>query len=98
MMSKNLVIGIIVVLFSTLGAMQASGSDGDDCSTLLTTVCNNCHNSERICKSMGGPEEKWQVILDWMISNGAKVADHEKTLLVNCLTEPYDEAKKACTK
>jgi len=97
MLSKNLLLGVIVAVVSVLGAVQASGQEGD-CSKLMTRVCNECHNSDRICKSMGGPEEKWQAILDWMISNGAALADDERTLLVDCLTEPYDEAKQACGK
>jgi hypothetical protein len=94
---KNLVLGIVVVLFSALGAVQASGTEGQ-CAQLLTTVCNDCHNTDRVCASMGGPEKKWKAILDWMISNGAELEKEEKSLLLDCLTEPYDEAKKACGK
>jgi hypothetical protein len=97
MLWKNLVLGIVVVLFSSLGAVQASGTDGQ-CTQLLNTVCNDCHNTDRVCDSMGGPEKKWKAILDWMISNGAELEKEEITLLVNCLTEPFEEAKKACGK
>ena len=97
MLWKNLVLGIIVVLFSALGAVQASGAEGQ-CTQLLTTVCNDCHNTDRVCESMGGSEKKWKAILDWMISNGAELEDDEKSLLLNCLTEPFEEAKKACGK
>ena len=97
MLWKNLVLGIVVVVFSALGAMQASGTEGQ-CTKLLNTVCNDCHNTDRVCDSMGGPEKKWKAILDWMISNGAELEDDEKTLLLNCLTEPFEEAKKACGK
>ena len=97
MLWKNLVLGIVVVLFSSLGAAQASGTEGQ-CTQLLTTVCNDCHNTDRVCDSMGGPEKKWKAILDWMISNGAELEEEEKTLLLNCLTEPFEEAKKACGK
>jgi hypothetical protein len=97
MLWKNLTLGIVVVLFSSLGAVQASGTDGQ-CTQLLNTVCNDCHNTDRVCDSMGGPEKKWKAILDWMISNGAELEKEEITLLVNCLTEPFEEAKKACGK
>ena len=97
MLWKNLVLGIIVILFSALGAVQASETEGQ-CTKLLTTVCNDCHNTDRVCESMGGSEKKWKAILDWMISNGAELEDDEKSLLINCLTEPFEEAKKACGK
>ena len=97
MLWKNLALGIIVVLFSSLSAMQASGTEGQ-CTQLLNTVCNDCHNTDRVCDSMGGPEKKWKAILDWMISNGAELEEEEISLLLNCMTEPYEEAKKACGK
>lgn len=97
MVWKNAFLGIVVVLFSALGAVQTSGAEGQ-CTQLLNTVCNDCHNTDRVCESMGGPEKKWKAILDWMISNGAELEDEEKGLLLDCLTEPYDEAKKACGK
>ena len=94
---KNLVLGIIVVVFSALGAIQASGTEGQ-CTQLLNTVCNDCHNTDRVCDSMGGSEKKWKAILDLMIISGADLEKDEKTLLLNCLTEPFEEAKKACGK
>lgn len=97
MLLRNIVLALIVVLFSASGVMQASGSEGQ-CSQLLTTVCNNCHNTDRVCGSMGGSEKKWKAILDWMNANGAELEDEEFSLLLNCLTEPFEEAKKACGK
>ncbi len=94
---KNFVLGTVLVLFSALGAGQAAGTEGQ-CTQLFSTVCNGCHNTDRVCDSMGGSEEKWQAILDWMISNGAELDKEEIALLINCLTEPYEEAKKACGK
>ena len=94
---KNLVLAIVVGLVSSLGAVQASGTEGQ-CSQLLNTVCNDCHNTDRVCDAMGGSEKKWKAILDWMISNGAELEEDEVALLVNCLTEPYEEARKACGK
>ena len=69
---KNFVLGTVLVLFSALGAGQAAGTQGQ-CTQLFSTVCNGCHNTDRVCDSMGGSEEKWQAILDWMISNGAEL-------------------------
>lgn len=97
MWRQNLVLVIVVVVFSSLGVVQASGTEGQ-CTQLLNTVCNDCHNTDRVCDSMGGSEKKWKAILDWMISNGAELEKDEKTLLLNCLTEPFEEAKKACGK
>ena len=97
MIWKNLVLAAILVTPIALGATQVSWAEGQ-CTKLLNTVCNDCHNTDRVCESMGGPEKKWKAIIDWMISNGAELEDDEKSLLVNCLTEPFEEAKKACGK
>ena len=94
---QNLVLGIVVVVFSFLGVVQASETEGQ-CTQLLNTVCNDCHNTDRVCDSMGGSEKKWKAILDLMIISGADLEKDEKTLLLNCLTEPFEEAKKACGK
>lgn len=97
MLSRNLILGIIAALVSILGTVQVSAEVGD-CAKLLTTVCTECHKSERICENMGGPEEKWEAILDWMTAKGAALEDEQRTLLIYCMTEPYDETKKACGK
>lgn len=97
MFRRNLAIAVIVVSISLCGALYANAEEGQ-CTKLLTTVCNDCHNTERVCDSMGGPEKKWKAILDWMISNGAELEEEEITLLLNCMTEPFEEAKKACGK
>ena len=97
MLWKNLVIGIAAAFLFNLGAGQAQAEEGQ-CTQLLTTICNGCHNSDRVCEKIGGPEKKWVGLLKWMVANGAELEDDEKTLLVNCMTEPYEEAKAFCGK
>ena len=96
MFCKNIFLASAIVLLSSLGIAKANAEG--QCSELMTTVCNDCHNTDRVCESMGGPEKKWKAIIDWMISNGAELSDDQQTLLINCLTEPYEEAKKVCGK
>jgi hypothetical protein len=96
MSGKNFFLVAVIVLLSALGTAKANAEG--QCKELLTTVCNDCHNTDRVCESMGGPEKKWKAIIDWMISNGAELSDEQQSLLVNCLTEPYEEAKKVCGK
>jgi cytochrome c5 len=93
---RNIFLVTVIVLFSAIGTTRAN-TDGE-CKKLLTTVCNDCHNTDRVCESMGGTEKKWKAIIDWMISNGAELSDDQQTLMINCLMEPYDEAKSICTK
>ena len=93
---KNIFLVAVIVLFSALGIAKANAEG--QCTELLTTVCNDCHNTDRVCESMGGTEKKWKAIIDWMISNGAELEDDQRTLMINCLMEPYDEAKAVCSK
>lgn len=97
MLWKNLVIGLAAALLFSLGASQAQAEEGD-CTQLLKTVCNDCHNSDRVCEKIGGTEKKWKALLSWMVANGAELEKEERTLLVNCMTEPFDEAKNFCKK
>jgi hypothetical protein len=94
---RNFFLLAVVLMFSALGAVQA-GADGAKCTKLLATVCNDCHNTDRVCDSIGGTKKKWKALIDWMISNGAELEDDEKILMIDCLSEPFDEAKKACQK
>ncbi|MBU0481278.1 MAG: hypothetical protein KKG47_09265 [Proteobacteria bacterium] len=96
MAKRNMVLAAVFLLFSTLGAVQAAAEG--QCAKLLTTVCNDCHNTDRVCNAMGGTPERMKGLIDWMISNGAELESEEKVLLVNCLSEPYEEAKKVCGK
>ena len=93
---KNIFLVAVIVLFSAIGITKANAEG--QCKELLTTVCNDCHNTDRVCESMGGTEKKWKAIIDWMISNGAELEDDQRTLMINCLMEPYDEAKAVCSK
>ena len=97
MLWRNVLLITVIVLFSGLG-MATANTDGQ-CKKLLTTICNDCHNTDRVCESMGGTEKKWKGLIDWMIANGAELEDDEKTLLINCLMEPpSEEAKQLCKK
>ena len=98
MFTKHFFTLAVIVSISLFGGVLSSYAQEGECAKLLTTVCNDCHNTDRVCNSMGGSEKKWKAILDWMISNGAELEKEEVTLLGNCLTEPYEEAKKACNK
>jgi hypothetical protein len=98
MFRKNVVAVVVVVAISIFAGVLISSAQEGQCTKLLTTVCNDCHNTDRVCDSMGGPEKKWKAILDWMISNGAELEEEEIALLLDCMTEPYEEAKKACGK
>ena len=93
---KNIFLVGVIVLFSAIGITKANAEG--QCKELLTTVCNDCHNTDRVCESMGGTEKKWKAIIDWMISNGAEMSDDQRTLMINCLMEPYEEAKAVCGK
>lgn len=97
MFRRNFIIAAIVVSISLCSTFISYAKEGQ-CTQLLTTVCNDCHNTDRVCDAMGGPEKKWKAILDWMISNGAELEEEEITLLLNCLTEPFEEAQKVCNK
>ena len=97
MVMKNVVLVAIIVLFAALGTVHADSNEGK-CTKLLNTICNDCHNTDRVCNSLGGTQKKWKALVEWMISNGAELEDDEKELIINCLVEPYDEAKKACNK
>ena len=97
MVSRNIILVLIIIMLSSLGTVQAA-SNGAKCNKLLETVCNDCHNTDRVCDAIGGTQKKWKALIDWMISNGAELEDDEKVLLIDCLSEPFDEAKKACGK
>jgi hypothetical protein len=45
---------------------------------------------------LGATEKQWQSLIKWMIANGADLEKDEVDLLVSCLSEPADEAKKTC--
>lgn len=97
MILKNLAIGIALACLLSLGSGQARAAEGQ-CAELLGSVCIGCHDSERVCAKIGGPEKKWVGLLKWMIANGAELEEEDKTLLINCMTEPYAEAKAFCGK
>lgn len=71
---------------------------GDICEESVNTVCIGCHNSDRVCESLGASEKTWQAVLDWMVSNGAELEDDEIEAMVKCFSAPSAGAKAACGK
>lgn len=83
---------LLIVLLSTAGPARAEGQ----CAKLMNSICLGCHNQDRFCERLGATENQWRSLLKWMIANGAELEDDEVNLLVGCLSEPADEAKKTC--
>jgi len=94
---RNLLV-VVIALLIVSGLRLADVRAEGQCVKLLDEVCMECHNNDKYCDTLGGTEKKWEALIDWMIANGAELDDGQIKLLVNCLSEPYEEAKKACGK
>ncbi len=63
----------------------APGVDG---ATLLQERCTVCHTLDRI-KQAKKTREQWTLTITKMLSNGAKLNDAERTVLLDYLTKTY---------
>ena len=96
MKTRILVSGVMVLLIwlAAAGSARAEGQ----CAALMNSVCLGCHDRDKFCDRLGPTEKQWQSLMKWMIANGAELEEDEVKLLVGCLSEPSEEAKKACGK
>ena len=91
----------IIMLMSLMTFMVFFSSSvlaGDICEESINTICIGCHNTDRVCESLGASEKTWKAVLDWMVSNGAELEDDELEAMVKCFSEPSAGAKAACGK
>lgn len=68
-------------------AVPAPGSIG---ATLLETRCSVCHSADRP-KGARKTRAEWERTVTRMISNGAQLAESEKTILVEHLAKTYGQ-------
>nr|MBF0222415.1 hypothetical protein [Desulfobulbaceae bacterium] len=91
-MTKKLVYFLVVAGMMTI---STNSFGAETCGTLLQR-CGQCHDNERICKSLGKSEKYWKGIIKYMISNGAEISAEEGDMMVPCLSSKAEDAVKFC--
>jgi len=83
---------IAMVIGMAAGMVRAGGQ----CGELMNAVCLSCHTRDKFCERLGSTEKQWQLLIRWMIANGADLNEEQAKLLAGCLSGPAEEAKKFC--
>ena len=95
-MTAKLLLATAVAMLPAILASPAPIRAEGQCAKLMNSICLGCHNQDKFCERLGATEKQWQSLIKWMIANGADLEKDEVDLLVSCLSEPADEAKKTC--
>ncbi len=85
---------VLSIWLTAAGSVRAE----DQCTVLINSVCLGCHDRDRFCARLGSTEKQWQALIKWMIANGADLKEDQAKQLAGCLSEPTEEARKACGK
>jgi hypothetical protein len=83
-----LVLFLILLIAACGGAAPSGDKELGDGETLLQERCTVCHSLNRVEQAQKSSEE-WQQNVTRMMNKGAKLSEHEKTVLVEYLTETY---------
>ena len=92
-------IGIVVALLAACAALLAQEEkkrtdlpDGP-AKQLFIRICEKCHGSENIVRARNS-REKWESIVDDMITRGAEGSDEELDKIVDYLVTNFGKEKK----
>jgi mono/diheme cytochrome c family protein len=76
----------LVVLFYAGLVLASFSMAGAEAKDLATTVCVQCHSTERICRSLGFKDQAaWTSTLARMVDNGAALDSSQQSLVAEYL-------------
>ena len=97
---------VVTFVIAGLCATYPVYAEEENCVSLLTGRCEQCHYLTRVCQKVdkerskkswfGGPEGSWKKIMKSMVKQGAKLNKDEEELLVKCLSKPGPDVLEIC--
>lgn len=74
----------------------AFGSQDEQGEELVTSVCNQCHSFNRICRHLGHDLDFWYSTVGRMISNGAPIDQEQREIIAGYLADLEPGSEPVC--
>ncbi len=90
--------GVVAGLLAA-GLAAGAGAAGPGPESLVMNACTTCHDSKRICSSLGNKNDAaWKATIDRMVKKGAKLSAAEVEAVLAYLAKLPPASQPVCPK